>query len=259
MSYRRSVIKTEQQGTALVLTIDRPEAGNAINGAAAEALEAAVVAAAKDQTLRSVILTGEGEKFFCAGGDIKEYRAVQDRAALDEVMGRSRRALRGLEALDIPVIAAINGYCLGGGFEMILAADIRLADAEARFALPQARLGIIPGWHGLERLVGLVGRGQAIRLAGGGAGFDAAEAAGLGLIDEVVADKPVLSRALEIAAEFNQAAPLALKAVKKVAAMASPLAANVSEDIFAELWFSADHREAEAAFAEKRSPKFEGR
>ena len=252
------MIETERHGSTLVLIIDRPEAGNAINGATAEALETAVIAAASDDTLRAVILTGKGERFFCTGGDIKEYRAVEDRAALDEVMGRSRRALRGLEALDVPVIAAINGYCLGGGFELILAADIRLAAADAKFALPQAHLGIIPGWHGLERLVRLVGRGRAIMLAAGGGRTEASEAERLGLVDEVVAHGPVLARALDIAAEFEQAAPLALKAVKKVAALSAPPAANVSEDIFAELWFSADHREAEAAFAEKRSPEFKG-
>jgi enoyl-CoA hydratase len=256
------MLKIEQRNAALIIMIDRPEAGNSINTATAAALERAVADASEDPALRTVIITGSGEIFFCTGGDIKEYRAVTERAQLDEVMGCSRRALRGLEALEIPVIIAINGYCLGGGFEMMLAGDIRIASADAMFALPQARLGIIPGWHGIERLVGLVGRGRAVALAAGGERIDAAMAKKFGLIDEVVAARPVLDRALEIANTFEKAAPLALKAVKKVAfaaACGGSAMTEYSEDVFAGLWFSADHREAEAAFAEKREPVFEGR
>lgn len=249
----------ERRGASLVITLDRPEAGNSINGSAAKALEEAVAQAAADESLRSVIITGSGEKFFCTGGDIKEYRSVTDRTQLDAVMGCTRRALSGLEALDIPVIMAVNGYCFGGGFEMVLAGDIRIASATATFALPQVRLGIIPGWHGIERLVRLVGRGMAVLLAAGGERIDADKAQQVGLVDEVVTECSVLERALEIAMGFDKAAPLSLKAVKKVAVAVDGKSMELSEDVFAELWFSADHREAEAAFAEKREAHFEGR
>ncbi|MDA0656618.1 MAG: enoyl-CoA hydratase/isomerase family protein, partial [Proteobacteria bacterium] len=181
------MLKIEQRNAALIIMIERPEAGNSINMATAAALERAVADAAADPALRTVIITGGGEKYFCTGGDIKEYRAVTERAQLDEVMGCSRRALRALEALEIPVIIAVNGYCFGGGFEMMLAGDIRIASAGAMFALPQARLGIIPGWHGIERLVRLVGRGRTVALAAGGERINAAMAEKFGLIDEVVA------------------------------------------------------------------------
>ncbi len=249
----------ERCGTSLIISINRPEAGNSINGSVAKDLEEAIVQVACDESLCCVIITGSGDKFFCAGGDIKEYRSVKHRDQLDAVMGCTRRALSGLEALDIPVIMAINGYCLGGGFEMMLAGDIRIASATATFSLPQVRLGIIPGWHGIERLVQLVGRGMAVILAAGGETIDAKKAQKVGLVDEVVAECSVLERALEIGADFGKAAPLSLKAVKKVAIAAEGTKIEQSEDIFAELWFSADHREAEAAFAEKRQAHFQKR
>ncbi|MBC26643.1 MAG: hypothetical protein CMM41_05470 [Rhodospirillaceae bacterium] len=253
------MINSEKHGSVLILTINRPYAGNSINAETARELEIAVGAAAKDNDLRAVIITGYGQKYFCAGGDIKEYRDVTNRNDLDKVMGHVRRALINLETLNIPTIAAINGFCLGGGLELTLAADIRISSSKAKFALPQSRLGIIPGWHGIERLVRLIGRGRTTMLAAGGQLFDAYEAERLGLVDEIVTDQLVLERAEQIASEFDHAAPLALHGIKKVVRQVANTPESSSEEVFADLWFSEDHREAEDAFAEKRSAIFKGR
>ena len=252
------MLNSEKRGSVLILTINRPHAGNSINAETARELEIAVAAAAEDNDLRAIIITGYGQKYFCAGGDIKEYRDVINRNELDKVMGHVRRALITLETLNIPTIAAINGYCLGGGLELILAADIRVSSSKAKFALPQTRLGIIPGWHGIERLVRLIGRGRTTMLAAGGKLFDAYDAERLGVVDEIVTDQLALERAKQIASEFDHAAPLALKAIKKVVRQVANTSEYSSEEVFADLWFSEDHREAEDAFAEKRSAIFKG-
>lgn len=256
------MLRASREGATLLLTIDRPEAGNSINAEAARALNAAVAEAAQDESLRALVIAGAGERFFCTGGDIKEYRHLADRDALNDIFRHCREALRGLETLDVPVIAAIDGYALGGGLELALAADIRIAGPNAQFGLPQSRLGIIPGWHGIERLTRDFGRGLAIRLAASGERFDARQALAWGLVDEVTDGSTALERAMAVAGGFSKSAPLALKAVKRVAMAATAdwqAASELSEDLFASLWFTEDHRAAEAAFAEKREPAFKGR
>ena len=256
-------LRAERIGAAEVLTIDRPAAGNAMNAGLADAFEAALDRLEGDTDLRAVIVTGAGDKFFCAGGDLKQYRDLTTRAELDAVFIRTRRMLDRFEALPVPVIAAINGYALGGGGELMLATDIRLAASHAKIGFPQVRLGIITGWHGIERLVRSVGYPVAMRLAATGEPVTAAEAARIGLINEAVEDRPVLDAALEIVEGLAKAAPLALAATKRIVRAAYDLppaeARRRSIETFADLWFSADHREAEAAFAEKRPPVFLGR
>lgn len=256
------VLLSETRGRTRILTLNRPQAGNSVNAELSGALDQAVEDAASDADLRALILTGAGEKFFCTGGDIKEYRAITDRDQLNAIFNRTRQALKGLETLPIPVIVAVNGYALGGGMELVLASDIRLAAEDAALGLPQVQLGIIPGWHGIERLVREFGRGTAMKLAAGGQRISAADAAHAGLIDAVVPEDDLMDQALAVAASFDAASPLALAAVKSVVAASDPDMATanaLSETEFAELWFSEDHREAEAAFAEKRSPAFKGK
>ncbi len=164
------------------------------------------------------------------------------------------------------MIAAVNGFALGGGAEILLACDVRIAEESARIGFPQSRLGLLPGWDGTERLLRIVGRSRALRLLVGEPRLRAAEAMALGLVDEVVADGAAdgaaLTRALAVAASFAGVAPLALREAKAIlrAGGQGTFAERRKQgrDAFAKLWFTTDHKEAEVAFAAKRTPKFVG-
>ena len=251
--------REERVGGALLLSLDRTAAGNALDEATIAALRARLEAAASDLTLRCVILAGTG-RFFCAGGDLKAYRALVTREELERVFGAARLLLDAIEASPLPVIAAIDGYALGGGAELALACDLRVAGAGAIIGFPQLRLGIIPGWDGLERLAALVGRGTTMRLLLTGERLSAEAALREGLVDIAAAD--ARGAALDIAAALEGAAPLAIRGMKEaLRAMGRPRAEArlVAANVFARLWFTEDHREAETAFAEKREAAFHGR
>ena len=258
------LVVAERHGTTLVLRLNRPEAGNAISREVALELGKHMRACASDQALRTVIMTGTGPRYFCTGGDVKAYAHIASAEDLDRVFNLMRDVCDAMEALPCPVIAAINGFCVGGGSEFALACDLRIAEASAQIGFPQSRLGIMPGWDGTERLVRTVGRASAAKLLFSGNRVSAAEARALGLVDEAVPDGEALARALELAATFAEVAPLSLGATKTALREAAsgqasePLRSNARVS-FARLWFTEDHKEAERAFAEKRSPKFNGR
>jgi enoyl-CoA hydratase len=256
------VLTSERRGAAQLITITREHAGNSISREVTEAFEQAIAPLEHDATLRAVIITGSGDRFFCSGGDIKQYRDLKTRDQLDEAFARPRRLLDHLESLPVPVIAAVNGYALGGGAELMLACDIRLASPEAKIGFPYVKLSLIPGWHGIERLAQSCGYGIAMHLLISGEPVSATEARRLGLINEVVSDGGLLEAALAFAARLENAAPLSLAATKRVLRStffgSRETARRLAEQTFADLWMSKDHREAEAAFAEKRRPKFRG-
>lgn len=259
------VLLAQRRGTALVLHLNRPDAGNAINRELAQALLDRLQACQGDAGLRSIVITGTGERFFCTGGDVKAYATLQSPAELEHVFGLMREVCDRLEQLPCAVIAAINGYAVGGGAELSVACDLRVAQASAQIGFPQSRLGLIPGWDGAERLVRTVGRSQAARLLFSGLRVSAHEAREIGLVDEVAPDGHALARGLELADTFAEVAPLSLGAIKTVLRgdggsppAASPARIRARED-FARLWFTEDHKEAEQAFAEKRAPRFSGR
>lgn len=255
-------VSTERRGNALVLQIDRPQAGNSINLATAEALSAGLKQAANEIGLRAVVITGTGGKFFCTGGDVKAYRALDNPEELERTFGRVRQLLDEVENLTLPVFAAIEGYALGGGLEMALACDQRFAGRQAKLGLPQTKLGLIPGWNGIERLVETVGRSHAMRLLYSAEPISAERAQAIGLVDEVSEQGGALDRALAFSERLSETAPLAIRAAKAVC-MATlrqgrDAAVENGRNTFSHLWFTADHREAEAAFAEKRKPSFKG-
>lgn len=257
-------VLAERHGAALVLRLNRPEAGNAISAEVALALGEQLRACTADPALRAVIITGAGPRFFCSGGDVKAYAQLASADELERVFNLMRDVCDAIEALPCPVIAAINGFAIGGGSELALACDLRIAEMSAQIGFPQSRLGIMPGWDGTERLVRTVGRSSAAKLLFSGKRVSAAEARDLGLVDEVAPDAKGLERALELAATFAEVAPLALGAIK--AALREAVSAQPAERIrgnarasFARLWFTEDHKEAERAFAEKRPPLFNGR
>ena len=257
-----SLVLAERIDAALVVRINRPDAGNAVSHDVALAMRAHVDAAARDQSLGALILTGAGTRYFCSGGDLKAYALIESPDELNRIFGTIRDTLDALEALDIPVIAAVNGFALGGGAEILLACDVRIAEEGARIGFPQSRLGLLPGWDGTERLLRIVGRARALRLLVGEPRLHAKEAMALGLVDEVVADGAALTRALAIAASFAGVAPLALREAKSILRAGSQGTfaerRQQGRDAFAKLWFTADHKEAEVAFAAKRKPHFVG-
>lgn len=256
------VLRVERKGAALLLTITREHAGNSMSREVTAAIESAIASIEGDASLRAIIVTGSGTKFFCSGGDIKQYRDLETRERLGEVFARPRNLLDHLETLPVPVIAAVNGYALGGGAELMLACDIRFAAPQAKIGFPYVKLSLIPGWHGIDRLSRNCGYGTAMHLLTTGEPVSATEAKRLGLINEVVTEGSVVDAALKLSGRLEVAAPLSLAATKRVltSAYTQPRDASrkLAEQTFADLWMSDDHREAEAAFAEKRPPKFRG-
>ena len=257
-----ALVLAERQDDCLVARLNRPGDGNAINLALARELAALVETCAADRALRALVITGTGPRFFCTGGDVKAYARVDTADELNAVFNLIRDLLDALEALHCPVIAAINGYAIGGGAELALACDLRIMDAAAQVGFPQSHLGILPGWDGVGRLVPLVGRGVAARLLLGGNRIGAVEALSIGLVDEVAPRGESFAKAMELARSFRETAPLSLAAIK--AALRDAACGDVfgarqrAREAFSRLWFTADHKEAERAFAEKRAPRFAG-
>ena len=257
-----ALVTSERQGDVLIARLNRPLHGNAINLQLAQELAAVVAGCATGRSLRAFIITGTGARFFCSGGDVKAYARVESAAELTRIFDLIRDLLDAIEALPCPVIAAINGYAVGGGAELALACDLRVMDCAAQIGFPQSRLGIIPGWDGIERLVALIGRAAATRLLLTGTRISAEAALAVDLIDQVAPEGESLARALALAHTLAETAPLALAALKTALRNASygdaQGARMAARDAFADLWFTADHKEAERAFAEKRKPQFSG-
>jgi len=256
-------VHVSRRDATAVLTIDRPDAGNSISAEVVEALEGFFHEARDDGALRAVIVTGAGDRFFAAGGDVKRYREIGSREQLRTAFERPRRLLDDIEAFPRPVIAAVNGWALGGGAELMLACDLRVAAEDARIGFPYAKLSLFCGWYGAERLVAAVGQGAARGLLLRGEPVDAAQALRIGLVHEVAPAGGALERAIEIAGELAALAPLTMGATKRVlnaiARESHNHARAVADREFEDLWVSEDHREAEAAFADKRRPRFKGR
>jgi enoyl-CoA hydratase/carnithine racemase len=253
-------ILIERDGATLTLTLNRPDKLNAIDGAMLDALDEALAPIERDRTVRAVILTGAG-RAFSAGADIKEWTSL---APLE--FGRSW-GLRGhalfdrLAALPPPVIAALNGIAFGGGLELALCADIRIASGEARLGLPEVTIAALPGWGGTQRLPRLIGSGRAKHMILTGQPIDAAQAEAWGLISEVVAPGALLARARELAAQIGANAPLSVQAAKRLVDAALPVtpAATLETHAGAVCAASEDAKEGRASFLERRPPRYHGR
>jgi enoyl-CoA hydratase/carnithine racemase len=256
------LVLSTRAGSALVLTLNRPDAGNAMSLELALELKAALEVCRGDVSIRSIVVTGAGSRYFCTGGDVKRYAAIDDAATLNSAFDTVRDLLDDIEAMDQPVIAALNGFTVGGGTEFALACDLRIAERSVQIGLPHVRLGLIPGWDGTARLLELVGRGHAASLMFSGERVAAEEALRIGLVNQVVDDGHGVEAALAFAAKLDAAAPGAIGAAKRTlleAGRNDPAAARArGRERFAQLWFTADHKEAEQAFAEKRAPRFSG-
>jgi enoyl-CoA hydratase len=247
----------ERSGAVATLTIERERAGNSIDRATAAELERVVAGLSDNPDLAVVVVTGSGNRFFCTGGDVKDYRALRTEQSVRHLSLLMQRTLDALEQLPALTVAAINGTALGGGLELALACDVRIAGEGCELSLPQARLGVIPGWGGTHRLVRTIGRSRALELLATGRAVPAPEALGMGLVDDVAPAGEVMSRATALAKHVTETAPRATRSMKlAVAAGADPEAVA---DLFAELWLSEDHLEAERAYSEGRPPRFTGR
>jgi enoyl-CoA hydratase/carnithine racemase len=239
------------------LTIEREHAGNSIDRATAVELERVVASLSDDPDVVMVVLTGAGDRFFCTGGDVKDYRALRTEQSVRLMSLLMQRSLDALERLPALAVAAINGIALGGGLELALACDVRIADERCELSLPQGRLGVIPGWGGTHRLVRTIGRSRALELLATRRAVPAREALGIGLVDAIAPAGEVMSRVTSLAQHVTEAAPRATRSMKPAVAVGADPEAVA--ELFAELWLSEDHLEAERAYSERRPPRFTGR
>jgi len=254
-----------QDGGTVILTLNRPEALNAFTPQVLDLLDVHLTRIERDPSVRVVVLTGAGEKAFCVGADLKARQQELTGAdpSRDAFAERVQRVFGLLERLTQPVIAAINGYALGGGLELALTADLRIAAEEARFGFPEAKVGSMPGAGGTQRLPRLIGPSRAKELMFLADHIDAAEAYRIGLVNRVVPRADLMAKTLELARTIATRGPLSLAAIKRAVNHAAiedlerGLAVEAAE--FAAVRTSEDRKEGIAAFLEKREPHFVGR
>lgn len=254
-------IQIEKRGAVAVLTINRPEKLNALNSKVhAEGIEA-LKELRHDDATRVLVIKGAGEKSFVAGADISEFAgqtAVTERNLFNEPT-----LFNSIDNFPKPVIAMIGGFCLGGGCELALACDIRLASEKARFGQPEINLGIIPGGGGTQRLTRLVGEGKAMQMILTGEMIDARAAYDLGLVNDVFTPEELETKTFEMANKIAEKSPIALQMAKEAVKLASK--SNLDEglrreiDLFAICFSTEDKEEGVAAFLEKRKPIFKGK
>jgi enoyl-CoA hydratase len=251
----------ERDGPVAIVTVNRPKVLNALNTQTLDELGRAILELKRDEAIRAVVLTGAGEKSFIAGADINEL-AVQSPTGGREHAVTGQHVLDLIEQMGKPVIAAINGYALGGGCELAMACTIRIASDTARLGQPEINLGIIPGYAGTQRLARIVGKGRALELLLTGDQIPAAEALRLGLVNRVVPAAELMTEAKKLAATLGSKAPIAvryiLEAVNKGLEMPFAQAQIFEATLFGLVASTGDMREGTAAFLEKRKPAFKG-
>ena len=255
-------LSLKQRDAVAFLTIDRPKKLNALNEASMAEIEDAVTSLGEDPAVRAIIVTGAGDKAFVAGADIKELAEKTARSGYATAL-KGQAIFRKIESLGKPVIAAVNGFALGGGLELALACHLRVAAEGAKMGLPEVTLGAIPGYGGTQRLARLVGRGRALEMILTGQTVDAVEAHRIGLVNQVVAAEALLETAEALARKMIRNAPLALThallAVDRGLEAGQDEGMLVEATLFGILCASEDLREGMGAFLEKRAAKFEGK
>lgn len=256
-----NLLLSKDEGIAVV-TINRPKFLNALNRATVEELSQIIDLVNKDDEVKAVIITGAGDKSFVAGGDIPFMQAMSSMESREfGIFGQG--VLRKLESLPKPVIAAINGFCLGGGCELAMACDFRVASLKARFGQPEVTLGVTPGFGGTQRLPRLIGTGMAKQLLFTGDIIDAQEALRIGLINQVVSVGELINHAKGIAHRIMSGGQIAVSLCKLAVneGMQTDLdrAMTIEVDVFGLCFSTQDQKEGMKAFAEKRHPDFIGK
>lgn len=253
-------IELDRRGKLAIVTMSRPEALNAFNNEQLRLLSETFDEIGNDGSIRCVILTGAGERAFAAGADIKEMKDLDGAGGL--AFGRlGHRATRAVEELPQPVIAAVNGFALGGGCELALAADIRIASENAVFAQPEVTLGIPPGWGGSQRLARLVGPGLASELILTGRRIKAEEALRIGLVNAVYPLDQLIDEAIKLAESIAANSPLAVRSAKQLIRLAfngqTVEGLEIESRAFGDAFTTSDQKEGMSAFVEKRSAVFD--
>lgn len=258
MSYENILV--EKQGNAAIITINRPKALNALNFKTLQELDACFGEIESDKSVAAVIITGSGEKSFVAGADIsfmQNLNAVE--AASFAKLGH--KVMKKVQDAPQPVIAAVNGFALGGGCELAISCDIRYASHNAKFGQPEVNLGVIPGFGGTQRLPRIVGRGVATELLLSGDMINADEAMRIGLVNKVFTQEELLEKSLELVNAIASKGPLAIRLCKEAVnngmEMDLTRANHYEADLFGLCFASAQQKEGMKAFLEKRAPRFD--
>ena len=255
MSYENITIEKDQK--IAMITIDRPKSLNALNGQTISELSQALDEISQDSQIRAVIITGSGEKSFVAGADIKEFSDYGTSEAENLASHGQTILFNKIENLNKPVIAAVNGFALGGGLELALACHIRYGSDNARLGLPEVTLGLIPGYGGTQRLPKIVGKGLANELIFSAKMIPAQRAKEIGLLNEVFSLEELLPKTKELATLIAQNSPMGIsKAIIAVNQSDTPNGFETEMKSFGELFEMEDKKEGVAAFLEKRKPTF---
>ncbi len=257
MSTGNEHVKVERKKEIGIIALNRPEVRNALNRKMIHELGDALTCLENDLQIRVIIITGN--KDFCAGADIKEMHAIKPEE-IETFCRWGHKVFNQLESMGKPVIAAITGFALGGGCELALACDIRIAGEGAKFGQPEVNLGLIPGFGGTQRLSRLVGIGKAKEMILTGKVIDAKEAESIGLANRVVKDEELMARAEEMAMLIAQKGPIAVKMAKTLINENQEIERGLEKEInlFAQCFATQDRLEGINAFLEKRKPIFKG-
>ena len=254
-------IKFERDGRIAVVTVNRPEKLNALNRATLQELDQAFAQVSSEAEIGGAILTGAGDRAFIAGADIAELAGMDPVRARDHAL-RGQALCSSIEELGKPVVAAVNGYALGGGCELAMACTLRVASEKARFGQPEVKLGVIPGFGGTQPLGRVIGRGKAMELRLTGELIDAVEAMRLGLVNRMSAPGQVLQEAKALLAVILSQGPLAVRYAMEAAhhGLEMPLEDGLflEANLFGVTFGTEDMKEGTGAFLEKRSPTFKG-
>ena len=257
MEYKYENLLVEVENKIALVTLNRPQALNALNKGLLDDLSNFLTDADYDSDIRVVILTGAGEKAFVAGADIKEFANFDGKEGQQLAASGQENVFNKIEDFPKPIIAAVNGFALGGGLELAMASHFRIASSNAKLGLPEVTLGLIPGYGGTQRLPKLIGKGRAMQAIMTADMFSATRALEIGLVNEVVDPADLINRTKEIATKITNNSSVAIKhAIRAINASDKETGFEIEIESFGNLFEEHDFKEGTTAFVEKRKPNF---